>query len=259
MRISHQSAQFCSHPPARLWVASWAKLAVAAVGLLISSCASVHSVTVSPSTACPGESVTLSWAASGRTELAAIPLHTAAAGSPGQALDFCVDALASGIKTTTEPSRGTLTEQASVDTVYLIQTQGWFGASAHKCATLFVNQVLPLSDLPQCLSGATATELRAAQVHLIRPNGSRWDASTTTGLVKNDNPVTVTIRHAGRSISLPPGAPTHLFEGTNPNSDWWVTYTWTTGPQCGLPGAPVPNSLSVEVHPLCPKAPSRNH
>jgi hypothetical protein len=251
---THQSAQYRGGPDTRPPTQLWSRLAVAVLGLVISSCASVQGVTVSPSTACPGDLITVSWVARGKTELAAIPLNTPAADSPGQAVDYCVDALASGVKASPEPSRGTITLRSSGDTAFLVQAQGWLGTPAHKCAPLFVNRVLPLSNVPQCIAKATGPALRAAQVHLLRPSGSRWSATATTGLVKNDNPVEVTIRHAGRSILLPPGGETALFTGTDPNGDWWVEYTWPAGPQCGLQGAPVPNSLSLEVHPLCSSA-----
>lgn len=227
------------------------RLGVGALALALSSCASVQSVTVAPSTACAGDPIRVSWVASGTTEVAVVPLDAAAARPSMAAEDFCVDALASGLKPNPEPSRGSVALRASVDTAFLVQAQGWFGKPAHRCARLFVNQVLPLSDVPECVSGATGGELRAAQVHLIRPNGSRWSTTATTGVVENDNSVAVAVRHAGKSISLPAGGRTDLFTGTDPNADWWVEYTWSEGPRCGNVGAPVPNSLSLEIHPLC--------
>jgi hypothetical protein len=255
----HQNEYYPGVSSRRTPAESWLRVAVGAIATVVSSCASVQSVTVSPSTVCPMDSVTVSWIARGGTQLATIPLTTAADASRAQAVDFCVDALASGAKVRPEPSRGALTVQASVDTVYLIQAQGWIGKPAHKCARLFVSQVLPLSDVPQCATGTTGADLRKAQVHLIRPSGSRWSATATTGLVKNDNSVRVTIRHAGKSISVPPGGETNLFAGTDPNGDWWVEFAWNTGPRCGLPGAPVPNSLSLVVHPLCSSAARATH
>jgi hypothetical protein len=191
--------------------------------------------------------------------MAAIPLSTAAADSRGQAVDFCVDALASGAKLNPEPSRGTVTLQASGDTVYFVEARGWFGKPAHGCARLFVNQVLPLSDVPACIPEATGPAVREARVHLVRPSGSRWSATATTGLIENDNPVAVTVRHVGKSIVLPAGGQTDLFAGTDPNADWWVEYSWAAGPPCGQAGAPVPNSLSLEVHPLCSSTSRTTH
>lgn len=234
--------------------ASWSWVTAVAFGLIASSCASVHEVSVVPSTACPGDPVTVSWTASGSTEMAVIPVNGSAADAVAQDVDLCVDALASGAKLNPEPSRGSAVLQASGDAVYFVQARGRFGKPAHECARLFVNQVLPLSDVPECVPRASGTDGRAAQVHLVRPNGSRWSGTTTTGLVENDNLVAVTVRHAGKSIVLSAGTKTSLFAGTDPNADWWVEYAWASGPPCGNAGAAVPNSLSIEVHPLCPSS-----
>lgn len=233
------------------WALKPSRIAIAAFGFIVSSCASVQSVTVVPSTACPGEPITVSWVARGDTVMAVVPLHGLTPATGARPTDFCVAALAAGIKLDPEPSHGTVALHASGDTVYLVQATGWLGKPAHRCARLFVNQILPLSDLPQCTPGAAGMSTQAARVHLVRPSNSRWSARTTTGVVDNINPVPVTVRHAGKSIVLPAGAKTDFFTGTDPNTGWWLEYAWTEGPPCGSAGAPVPNSLSLEVHPLC--------
>lgn len=235
------------------------RVAIAALGLVISSCASVQPVKVSPSTACPGDPITVSWIATGETAMATVPVKVAPGDSSAQATDFCVQALASGAKLNKVSSRGTMSLRASGDTEFLVLAQGWFGKPAHNCGRLFMNEVLPLSDVPQCISEAPGTVERAVQVHLVRRGDSKWSSTATTGVVENDNPVAVTIRHAGRSIVLPARSITDLFTGTDPNADWWVEYTWGTGPYCGKAGAPVPNSLSLKVHPLCPTTGSATH
>lgn len=257
-RSTHQSehSRGGSRGPAR--TKSWLRVAMAAVGLVVSSCASVK-VTVTPPTACPGDPVTVSWVARGEAEMAVIPVKMAAPDSIGQSVDYCVDALASGTKLDPVASRGTITLRASADTAYLVQAQGWLGKPTHDCKRLFVNQVLPLSALPACIKNATGADRRVALVHLIRPNDSKWSVTATTGIVENDNSVAVTVRHAGKSIVLQPREKTNYFTGTDPNTEWSVEYTWTAGLVCGQAGAPVPNSLSVRVHPLCSPAARAAH
>jgi hypothetical protein len=225
-------------------------IAAAALSSMITACASVRTVMVTPSTACPGDSVTVSWDASGRTEIAAIPLSTpnAQAGP----IDFCVDALASGATFIPEPHRGSLVQRASKDTLYFVEARGWFGQPAHRCGRLFVNRTLPLAAVPECVAGTHNAPTRRVLVHLSRPPNSRWSASATTGTVGNLNAVPITVEHAGRTVTLQPHGTTNAFDGTDPNTDWSVEYAWSGGPFCGHVGAPVPNSLALEIHPQCP-------
>jgi hypothetical protein len=219
----------------------WGDLNKATVGpllLTLCACASVKNVTVDPPVSCPGETVTVSWQATGSTRLFQVPLE------PGQS-DQCIDTLVAGRVPMSVQSQGSILQPVPQSTVFYIEARGLWGKPAHQCARAFVNEALPLAGISQC-SGP-----RHVGIGVTRPSGSQWSARAKVGSVKNTNDVTVTVSHGGVTETLAPGATSAAFVNSDPNGGWAIDYLLSDGPDCGQSGAKLPASLSILVLPHC--------
>jgi hypothetical protein len=219
----------------------WTDLHRATVGPLLLSlcaCAGVKNVAVDPPVSCPGETVSVRWQATGSTRLFQVPLE------PGQS-DQCIDTLVAGRTPTPLQSQGQNRLPIQQSTVFYIEARGLLGKPAHRCATAFVNEALPLAGISQC-SGP-----RHVGIGVARPSDSQWSAHAKVGSVKNTNDVTVTVSHGGVTETLAPGATSAAFASSDPNGGWVIDYVLPVGPDCGQSGAQLPASLSILVLPHC--------
>jgi hypothetical protein len=206
--------------------------------LTLCGCASVNNVAVDPPVSCPGETVSVSWQANGTTSLFQVPLES------GQS-DQCIDTLITGRKPMPVESQDKIRQPLQQSTVFYIEAHGLLGKPAHKCATAFVNEALPLAGISQC-SG-----LRHVGIGVARPRDSQWSARAKVGSVKNTNNVTVTVSHGGVTETLAPGATSAAFANSDANGGWAIDYVLPDGPDCGQSGAKLPASLSILVLPHC--------
>src|SRR5258708_14795592 len=199
------------------------------IGLLLTACgcaASVKTVTVDPPVSCPRETVSISWRATGSVSLFQVPLES------GQS-DQCIDTLIAGRTPTPVQSQGQDRLPIQQSTVFYIEARGLFGKPAHKCATAFVNEALPLAGISQC-SGS-----RHVGIGVARPSYSQWSARAKVGSVKNTNDVTVTVSHGGVTATLAPAATSAVFANSDPNGGWAIDYVLPDGPRCGQSSANV--------------------
>ena len=214
------------------------KAIVSPLLLTMCGCASVKNVTVDPPVSCPGETVSVSWQATGSTSLFQVPLEA------GQS-DQCIDTLVAGRTPTPVQSQGESRRPIHQSTVFYIEARGVLGKPAHRCARAFVNEALPLAGISQC-SGP-----RHAGIGVARPTDSRWSEGAKVGSVKNTNEVTVTVSHGSVTETLIPGAASAAFADSDPNGGWAIDYALLDGPDCGQAGAKLPASLSILVLPNC--------
>jgi hypothetical protein len=210
------------------------------IGVLLTlcGCANVKKVTVDPPVSCPGETVSVSWQATGNTSLFQVPLAS------GQS-DQCIDTLIAGRTPAPVQSQGESRLPIQRSTVFYVEARGLLGKPAHQCARAFVNEALPLAGISQC-SGP-----RHVAIGVARPSDSQWSAHAKVGSVKNTNDVTVTVSHGGVTETLAQGATSAAFANSDPNGGWAIDYVLPDGPDCGQSGAKVPASLSILVLPHC--------
>jgi hypothetical protein len=201
-------------------------------------CARVNELTLTPTTVCAGESVNVSWRTCGATTLTQVPLR------PGQS-DQCVDSLPVGADPERVSNFGTIERQVVGDAVFYVEAKGWLGKPVHKCVRVFVNEVLPLAGVPQCVGS------RAIRVVVSRPVGAIWSGRAMVGVVQNLNDVRVLVRHGGRAVNLAPRETTRAFSEADPGGDWTIESDLADGPDCGQAGTKVPPALSLQVSPLC--------
>jgi len=219
-----------------LWIC--ARALTIGVLLTLCGCASVKEVTVDPPVSCPGETVSVSWQATGSASLFQVPLE------PGQS-DQCIDTLIAGHMPTPVQSQGQNRLPIQQSTIFYIEARGLMGKPAHQCARAFVNEALPLAGISQC-SGP-----RHVGIGVARPNDSQWSPGAKVGSVKNTNDVTVKVSHDGVTETLAPGATSAAFANSDPNGGWAIDYLLPDGPDCGQSGAKLPASLSILVLPHC--------
>jgi hypothetical protein len=206
--------------------------------MILCACTSVKNIAVDPQVACPGETVTVSWQATGSTRLFQVPLE------PGQS-DQCIDTIVAGRTPTRVRSQDTIRLPIQQRTVFYVEARGPFGKPAHQCVSAFVNDALPLAGISQC-SGP-----RHVVIGVARPIDSQWSARAKVGSVKNTNDVTVTVSHGGVTEALAPGIKSAAFVNSDPNGGWAIDYVLPDGPDCGKEGARAPASLSILVLPHC--------
>jgi len=204
----------------------------------LAGCASIDTFIVSPTTVCPGETVNVSWKTCGKTTLTQIPLQS------GQS-DECVDSLPVGVSPVEVSNSGTVQREVSGANVFYVEATAAFGKPAHKCVRVFVNEVLPLSGIPQCAGP------RVIRTVVSRPVGSEWSPRTQIGAVQNVSQVRVSVRHDGRIASLAPNEISSVFAASNPAGEWVIESDVMSGPDCGQAGTSVPNSLTLQVIPRC--------
>ena len=216
----------------------FSRLAGVTLMAAVAGCASVDQLIVSPTTICPGESVNVSWKTCGTTTLSQVPVP------PGQS-DECVDSLPVNATPLSVENTGTVQRQVAAASVFYVEATGTFGKPAHKCVRVFVNEALPLSGIPQC-SGP-----RAIRTVVLRPAAAQWSGRAQVGAVQNLNEVRVSVRHDGRTASLAPNEISSAFASSNPAGEWVIESELRDGPDCGQAGASVPNSLALQVIPLC--------
>jgi hypothetical protein len=113
-------------------------------------------------------------------------------------------------------SQGEIRQPVQQSTVFYVEAHGLLGKPAHRCATGFVNEALPLAGISQC-SGP-----RRVGIGVARPSGSRWSARAKVGPVKNTNDVTVTVSHGGITETLAPGVTSAAFANSDPNGGWAI-------------------------------------
>ncbi|MDR3418084.1 MAG: hypothetical protein P4L83_18070 [Nevskia sp.] len=205
--------------------------------LAVSGCAGIQDLKVEPAAACQADMVKVSWHASGTVMLAQIPL------APGQP-DSCTDALAGEAVGESVPGAGTVERQVQTSTLFYLQAAGASGEPVHKCATVSVDQALPLSGVPECAGP------RAFRTVLNVP-ATRWSAHASLGTVQNVNGVPISVQHGGRTVQLEPQEASTAFAAMDPTGDWQVESELSEGPACGLPDTLVPGSLSLQLNPHC--------
>ena len=214
------------------------RLAGAVLISALAGCASVDQLIVSPTTVCPGETVNVSWKTCGKTTLTQVPVP------PGQS-DECVDSLPINANPVAVGNSGTVQREVGGANAFYVEASTLFGKPKHKCVRVYVNEVLPLSGFPQCAGP------RGIRTVVSRPAGAEWSARTQVGAVQNVNQIRVSVRHDGRVASLAPNEISSAFAASNPAGEWVIESDLRDGPDCGQVGAGVPNSLTLQVMPLC--------